>query len=158
MEVVLSLCDTLWVAYCFIFRHRQELDCLLVSQTAHIWGGPCQSSSVIFCSQAGLYVAMLLEPQFEHGWNISWSTGRECHSHNYGMPTRHKNNCAQVYTCRVFARSRFCLAHVYKCQAYDQAVLVSAEYSPISFKVPSAISHICRLYGLSAVFHFMSHY
>lgn len=157
-EAVLGFCDTFQVAYCFTFRDRQELGSSLVSQRAHIRAGPCQSSSVIFCSQAGLYVAMLLEPQFEHGWNVSQMRGRECHSQNYDLPSRHKNNCAQVYTCGVFARSRFCLAHLYKCQVYGQAVSVSAGYSPIPFKVPSAFSYICQVYGLSAVFHFMSRY
>lgn len=156
-EAVLGLCETLPVAYCFTSRDRQELDCSLVSQRAHIWAGPCQSSSVTFCSQAGLYVAMLLEPKFEYGWNISQMRRRECRSQNYELPSRHKNNCAQVYTCGVFARSRFCLAHLYKCQVYGQAVLVSAGYSPIPFKVPSAISYICQVYGLSLLFSILCH-
>lgn len=128
-----------------------------MSQSTHIWAGPCQSSSVLFCSQEGLYVAMLLEPQFEHVWKISQIRGRECCSQNYKLPGRHKNNCAQVYTCGVFSRSQFCLAHLYKCQVYGQTVLVSAAYSPIPFKVPSAISYICQVNVLGLLFSILYH-
>lgn len=140
------------VAYCFIPRDKQELDCSLVLQSTHIWEGPCQSSSVLFCSQEGLYVAMSLEPQFEHGWKISQTSGRECCSQSYKLPGRHKNNCAQVYTCGVFSRSWFCLAHLYKCQVCGQT-----GYFPIPFKVPSAISYICQVNGLGLLFSILYH-
>lgn len=53
---------------------------------------------------------MWLEPQLEHGWNISQMRGRKHRSQN--LPSRHKNNCARAYTCGVFARSRFCLIYI----------------------------------------------
>ena len=129
-----------------------------MSQRTRILAGPCQSSSVLFCSQGGFYVAVLLVPRIEYGWNVSQTRGRECRSQNYELPSRHKNNCAQVYTCGVFARSRFCLTHLYKCQVYGQTVLVSAGYSPIPFKVPSAILYLPSIWIKSAIFHFMSRY
>lgn len=100
---------------------------------------------------------MLLKPQSEHGWKVSQMGDRECHSQNYDLPCRHKNNCAQVYTCGSFARPRYCLTHLYKCQVYGQAALVSAGYSPIPFKGPSAISYICQVYGLSLLFSVLCH-
>lgn len=51
----------------------------------------------------------------------------------------------------------FCLIYLHKCQVYDQAVMVSAGYSPIPFKVPSAISSICQVYGLSLQLSILCH-
>lgn len=51
----------------------------------------------------------------------------------------------------------FCLIYSHKCQVYDQAVLVSAGYSLIPFKVPSAISYICQVYGLSLQLSILCH-
>ena len=102
-------------------------------------------------------MVMLLDPCLNMSRMLLIQGGENVIGQNYEMPSIHKNNYAQVYTCRVLIRSDFCLAYLYKCQVYGQAVFISAGYSPIPFKVPSVISYICQVYGLFAVFNFMSH-
>lgn len=73
----------------------------------------CNTANLLSSSitQAGLYVVMLLDLSLNMPGMLPIQEGENGVGKKYELPNRHKNNCAQVYTCGVFTRSRF-LSHL----------------------------------------------